>query len=127
MAGIEDIQREIIAMAPAEVRMLLYRRAMLRVANVVRGQEGALATVLGDAVGQVASQTLQNLGAVYEAGDPPVIAPCSTRCASSCLSGPRSAAWVKPDATMSGRVGTERVHVPPRTHGIANAPPARLL
>jgi thiamine biosynthesis protein ThiI len=71
----EDIQQAVIAASPAELRMLLYRRAMLRVANVVRREERALATVVGDAVGQVASQTLPNLGAVYEAGDPPVLAP----------------------------------------------------
>lgn len=71
----EDIQQAVIAASPAELRMLLYRRAMLRVANVVRREEKALATVVGDAVGQVASQTLPNLGAVYEAGDPPVLAP----------------------------------------------------
>ena len=71
----EDIQQAVIAASPAELRMLLYRRAMLRVANVVRREERALATVVGDAVGQVASQTLPNLAAVYEAADPPVLAP----------------------------------------------------
>ena len=73
----EEIQQEIIAMAPAEVRMLLYRRAMLRVANRVRHREKALATITGDAVGQVASQTLANLAAVYDAGDPPILNPLS--------------------------------------------------
>jgi thiamine biosynthesis protein ThiI len=71
----EDIQQAVIAASPAELRMLLYRRAMLRVANVVRREERALATIVGDAVGQVASQTLPNLAAVYEAADPPVLAP----------------------------------------------------
>ena len=71
----EEIQQAVIAASPGELRMLLYRRAMLRVANAVRTHEHALATVVGDSVGQVASQTLSNLGAVYEAGDPPVLAP----------------------------------------------------
>jgi thiamine biosynthesis protein ThiI len=76
----EDIQQELIAMAPAPLRMLLYRRAMLRVANHVRRIERADATVTGDAVGQVASQTLSNLATVYEAGAPPILSPlCGAR------------------------------------------------
>jgi thiamine biosynthesis protein ThiI len=55
--------------------MLLYRRAMLRVANEVRREEHAMATIVGDAVGQVASQTLPNLAAVYQAADPAVLNP----------------------------------------------------
>ncbi len=75
----DELQREIIAYAPADMRMLLYRRAMMRVANMVRKQQGALATVVGDAVGQVASQTLQNIAAVYAAAEPPVLSPlCGT-------------------------------------------------
>ncbi len=71
----EDIQQAIVAASPADLRMLLYRRAMLRVANVVRREEQALATIVGDAVGQVASQTLPNLAAVYDAAEPPVLTP----------------------------------------------------
>lgn len=71
----EEIQQALVAASPAELRMLLYRRAMLRVANALRAETGALGTIVGDAVGQVASQTLPNLGAVYEASDPPVLAP----------------------------------------------------
>lgn len=71
----EELQQAIIAAAPAELRMLLYRRAMLRVAGRVRGEEKALATIVGDSVGQVASQTLQNLGAVYAAAEPPLLTP----------------------------------------------------
>jgi len=71
----EEIQTAIVAAAPADLRMLLYRRAMLRVAEVVRGHDGACGTVVGDSVGQVASQTLPNLAAVYDAATPPVLAP----------------------------------------------------
>jgi thiamine biosynthesis protein ThiI len=71
----EDIQQAVIAASPAELRMLLYRRAMLHVANAVRREERALATIVGDAVGQVASQTLPNLAAVYDAAEPPVLTP----------------------------------------------------
>ena len=40
----EDIQNEIVAAAPAELRMLLYRRAMLRVADMVRVRRKAVGT-----------------------------------------------------------------------------------
>lgn len=55
--------------------MLLYRRAMLRVASEVRQASKALGIVLGDSVSQVASQTLQNLASVYDAADPPILTP----------------------------------------------------
>jgi thiamine biosynthesis protein ThiI len=71
----EDIQQEIIAASPAPLRMLLYRRAMLRVAGVIRRRSNAGGLVLGDNVGQVASQTLPNLAAVYEAAEPPLLTP----------------------------------------------------
>lgn len=71
----EDIQQEIIGAAPAPLRMLLYRRAMLRVAGLLRRRERAGGVVLGDSVGQVASQTLPNLAAVYEAAEPPILTP----------------------------------------------------
>jgi tRNA uracil 4-sulfurtransferase len=75
----EQLQQEIVAAAPDRVRMLLYRRAMLHVADALRRETGAEATVLGDSVGQVASQTLSNLAAVYDAALPPVLAPlCGT-------------------------------------------------
>ncbi len=71
----EDIQQEIVAAAPAELRMLLYRRAMLRVAGALRSRHKAAGLVLGDSVGQVASQTLPNLAAVYEGAAPPILTP----------------------------------------------------
>jgi len=60
----ESIQREIVRSAPEAVRVLLYRRMMLRIAEVLAHRDRALALVTGDSLGQVASQTLRNLGAV---------------------------------------------------------------
>ena len=60
----ETIQREIVANAPEEFRILLYRRMMMRIAQEAARGERALGLVTGDSVGQVASQTLQNLAAV---------------------------------------------------------------
>ncbi len=60
----EPIQREIVRFAPEEFRVLLYRRMMLRIATAIGERSRALALVTGDSLGQVASQTLENMVAV---------------------------------------------------------------
>jgi thiamine biosynthesis protein ThiI len=71
----EAIQRNIVQFAPENVRVLLYRRMMLRIAEVLARREHALALVTGDSLGQVASQTLRNLVAVDAAVQMPVFRP----------------------------------------------------
>jgi tRNA uracil 4-sulfurtransferase len=71
----ETIQREIVRSAPEGVRVLLYRRMMLRIAEVLARRDRALAMVNGDSLGQVASQTLRNLVAVEVAATMPVFRP----------------------------------------------------
>ena len=71
----EAIQREIVRYAPEDFRILLYRRMMLRIAQVIAKRERALALVTGDSLGQVASQTLRNLVAVDAASDMLVFRP----------------------------------------------------
>lgn len=58
------IQEAIVAALRSDVRMVAYRRAMLQVGALVLEREKALAFVTGDSLGQVASQTLQNLRAL---------------------------------------------------------------
>jgi tRNA sulfurtransferase ThiI len=70
-----DVQRRITVDAPAPIRVVLYRRLMLRIAERLAGWEGATALVTGDAVGQVASQTLENLVAIESAASMPVFRP----------------------------------------------------
>jgi tRNA uracil 4-sulfurtransferase len=60
----EPLQREIVAGAPEEFRTLLYRRLMLRIAERIARRENGHGLVTGDSLGQVASQTLQNMQAV---------------------------------------------------------------
>jgi tRNA uracil 4-sulfurtransferase len=60
----EPLQREIAAQAPEAFRILLYRRLMLRVAERIALRGGGKGVITGDSLGQVASQTLQNLQAV---------------------------------------------------------------
>src|SRR5579864_6804572 len=71
----EAIQREIVRYAPEDFRVLLYRRMMLRIAQVLARREHALALVTGDSLGQVASQTLRNLVAVDAAAKMPIFRP----------------------------------------------------
>ena len=71
----EPIQREIVRYAPESSRVLLYRRMMLRIAEILARRNGALALVTGDSLAQVASQTLRNLVAVEAAARMPVFRP----------------------------------------------------
>ncbi len=71
----EPVQREIVAFVPASHRMLVYRRAMFRVGDLLLQREGAQAFVTGDSVGQVASQTLANIRVIYAATRTPVLTP----------------------------------------------------
>jgi thiamine biosynthesis protein ThiI len=71
----EPIQREIVRYAPESYRILLYRRMMMRIAAVLARRDNALALVTGDSLGQVASQTLQNMVAVGEATLMPAFRP----------------------------------------------------
>jgi thiamine biosynthesis protein ThiI len=56
-----DIQQQIVGATPPPYRVILYRRCMLRIAEALAQQTGAQALVTGESLGQVASQTLQNL------------------------------------------------------------------
>ena len=60
----EPLQREIVDKAPAKFRILLYRRLMLRIAEQLAYRDKANGIITGDSLGQVASQTLQNMNAV---------------------------------------------------------------
>lgn len=71
----KDTQFSIIKAVPAEYRMLVYRRMMFRIADRIKEQEGAEALVTGDSLGQVASQTLENLRTIYSATNSIVLHP----------------------------------------------------
>ena len=75
MIPLLPIQEEIAARCPAELRVLLYRRFMLRLAEeaAIRFRSDALIT--GESLGQVASQTIQNLRAVESVATLPVLRP----------------------------------------------------
>jgi len=70
-----EVQQEVVVNAPAPYRVLLYRRLMARIAEHLAGLEGAKALVTGESLGQVASQTLENLTVIEEAVGLPVLRP----------------------------------------------------
>jgi tRNA uracil 4-sulfurtransferase len=71
----EPLQREIAARVPEAFRTLLYRRLMLRIAERIARRERAKGLITGDSLGQVASQTLQNMHAVGSIARLPVYRP----------------------------------------------------
>ncbi len=56
-----EIQRQVTMSVPSALRVIVYRRLMLRIAERVAHRVDALGLVTGDVVGQVASQTLENM------------------------------------------------------------------
>ena len=70
-----ELQRRIVTHCAAPLRVILYRRFMVRAAEAIAVREGALALVTGDSLGQVASQTLENLRTIDAACDLPILRP----------------------------------------------------
>jgi thiamine biosynthesis protein ThiI len=75
MVPFAELQREIVAYAPPPLRVVLYRRFMVRIADALAQKERAAALVTGDSLGQVASQTLENLRTVSAAATLPIFRP----------------------------------------------------
>ena len=55
--------------------MVIYRRSMMRMSNVIAERERCKAVVTGDSLSQVASQTLDNINVVYSASKLAVLPP----------------------------------------------------
>ncbi len=75
MIDLEEFQRHAIAIVPARYRMIIYKRHMIRTAGLIAEAMGAKALVTGDSLGQVASQTLANIHAIYDASPMPLLSP----------------------------------------------------
>ena len=75
VAPFSDIQVAIKKHCHEELRTLLYRRMMMRLAERAAAEAGALAIVTGESLGQVASQTLENIGCIGSATRLPVLRP----------------------------------------------------
>lgn len=70
-----EVQRRVVLGVPAPLRIVIYRRLMLRIASRLALREGARALVTGEVVGQVASQTLENMTVITTATSMPVFRP----------------------------------------------------
>lgn len=56
-----DIQKQMFKNCDHRYLIILYRRTMLKISEQIAGKEGYQALITGDALGQVASQTVENL------------------------------------------------------------------
>lgn len=64
--------------APMKLELVLFRKFMLKLAEVLAKREGYLGMVTGDSIGQVASQTLRNIWSAQRGLDLPVYRPLLT-------------------------------------------------
>ena len=70
-----ELQRQITLTVPGAMRVVVYRRMMFRIAERIATSVRARALVTGEVVGQVASQTLDNLAVISSASALPVLRP----------------------------------------------------
>ncbi len=70
-----EIQREVVLSVPPPLRVVVYRRLMVRIAEALARGAGAQAMVSGESLGQVASQTLTNIARIDEAAAMPILRP----------------------------------------------------
>jgi thiamine biosynthesis protein ThiI len=69
------LQREIVARVRRPLRVVLYRRFMMRIASAIGSEIGAQTLVTGESLGQVASQTLENMQVIEQAATLPILRP----------------------------------------------------
>ena len=70
-----QLQRQVVVAVPPPLRIVIYRRLMMRIADAIARQTGGRALVTGEVVGQVASQTLDNMAIISSATTLPILRP----------------------------------------------------
>lgn len=70
-----EIQRQIVTVVARPLRVVLYRRMMLRIAEALARTTKAKALVTGESLAQVASQTLDNMAVIQQASTLPILRP----------------------------------------------------
>jgi thiamine biosynthesis protein ThiI len=70
-----EIQLEINDRCPQEYLTILMRRAMMKISEKIAAQNGAIALITGESLGQVASQTAEALAVTNDAVSMPVFRP----------------------------------------------------
>ncbi|MBI1872626.1 MAG: tRNA 4-thiouridine(8) synthase ThiI [Acidobacteria bacterium] len=75
LVGFGEIQRRVVLTVPSPLRVVMYRRLMMRIAQQLARKGHAKALVTGEVIGQVASQTIENLSVIGRATELPVLRP----------------------------------------------------
>ena len=75
MVAFGELQQQVVLAVPPELRVVIYRRLMLRIAEQLAKAWRARALVTGEVVGQVASQTVENMTAIAEASSLDIFRP----------------------------------------------------
>lgn len=70
-----DVQRAVRDQCNERFRTIHYRRFMMRIAQEIAQRTRSMALVTGDALGQVASQTLSNIRGIEDAVELPILRP----------------------------------------------------
>ncbi|HFC76660.1 MAG TPA: tRNA 4-thiouridine(8) synthase ThiI, partial [Candidatus Moranbacteria bacterium] len=77
MVPFAKIQQEIVIKCPEKLRVIMYRRLMLKIAEKIAEEKKYLALYSGESVAQVASQTLENILATNDAVSMTILRPLS--------------------------------------------------
>ncbi len=75
LVELAPIQKEVMVLTSEKYRIILYRRFMVRIAEELAKVQKAKAIITGDSLGQVASQTIENMGVIEEAISVPLLRP----------------------------------------------------
>ena len=75
MVAFGEIQQQVVLAVAPPLRVVVYRRLMMRIAEAIARAHRAQALVTGEVVGQVASQTLENLASIDSVVSMPVLRP----------------------------------------------------
>ena len=75
MVPLSEIQKKIILTCPPSYRIVLYRRFMVRITEILARRNRAKAIITGESCGQVASQTLENIAVVDDCAGMPILRP----------------------------------------------------
>jgi thiamine biosynthesis protein ThiI len=78
VAPFTDVQKQLREVGPPQLAVVLYRRMMLRVADLLADRLNASAVVTGENLGQVASQTLTNMTVIGQAARRMILRPLVT-------------------------------------------------
>ncbi|PLV60080.1 tRNA uracil 4-sulfurtransferase ThiI [Thermotoga sp. KOL6] len=75
VVNLTKVQLEIKKVVPDKYSLIMYRRSMFRIAEKVAEETNSIAFYTGENIGQVASQTLENLWSIESVTTRPVVRP----------------------------------------------------